>query len=138
MGYNWAGMGSQIGAGFNQGLMQALAPRMELSALKRKIDYLKGLPEADRSLALQMMGKSDPMAQLANMLALGMTQGTNQQGATATTATGPINPKGLSSPVGSPNFKVGDKVRLKDGSIYTLEDQADIDTAIREGAAIYK
>lgn len=80
MGYNWAGIGSALGQGLNQGVMGYLAPKMELSSLKQKIDYLQTLPADQRALALQMMGKQpDPMTQLANMMALGMSGAGGQQ-----------------------------------------------------------
>lgn len=49
-----------------------------------------------------------------------------------------VNIPGAGGSKTSPNFKIGDKVRLKSGEIFTIEDDADIAAARDAGAVIYK
>jgi hypothetical protein len=126
MGYNWAGMGSALGSGMSKGIMQGLAPKFELAALKKKIDWLNTLPTADRALAVQMMGKNDPFGNLMAMMqsaaqgGTGSSIGPEQPGMPMA----PIQPTGLSSKI---------RVRrLSDGAIGTIDNESEFDPKVYE------
>lgn len=146
MGYNWAGIGGGLGQGISQGMMQAMQPMFDMKALEYKAKQLakvttphwEGLtPEAQQELTGQMLTKlatpkPDPFERMASMMGAMGGAMTGQQQPRVSDAPPAITPTQF------PNFQIGNKVKLKNGQIFTLEDEDDILAAQEQGAIIYK
>ena len=155
MGINWGGLGDAF-AGLGGIAQQFGAPERELEALKNKAfglaqiiepNLLAMSPEAQNNimkpLVLALSGTA-PKSNFGQDIGSGIMQafglGGQQQPGNPIDPIKPgpalaVNPAGVVAP---PKFKIGDRVRLKDGQIFDITDDADIQAAIESGAVIYK
>jgi hypothetical protein len=128
----WSKLGSNLGGGFSQGmglqLQQKMQQENEISKLKNQLEAFGGLDQNQKQTYMQMKMMENPlmmiMAQQSGMDLGGMMKPGDAGVSPGTTTV--------------PSYKIGSKVRLPDGKVMTIEDDADLQSAMSSNLTLVK